>query len=359
MFHLYTHGFFKALLFLGAGSVIHAMHHEQDIRNMGGIWKKIPFTYGMMLIGTLAITGFPYLSGYYSKDMVLEAAYAAGQHGNNLGFYAYWMGITTSTLTAFYSWRLIFMTFHGKTRADHHTYDHAHESPKTMTIPLLILSIGAVFAGGVFAKNYGIVDHSMKFWNGAIASSEHADNKTLAEICIKDCDKEVKAKAEDKPAKGKTDKVVVKKEEPAKEVPEEQENIYEQAHHVPAWVKKSPLVVGAIGFVLALLCYLLVPAIPLFIARTFKPLYNLSLNKWYVDELYDFLFVRPAKRIGSFFARTIDKKIIDDLGPNGFAWLSDKAGIFTRRLQTGYVYHYSFAMMLGLIAMLTYILFGK
>ena len=355
MFHLYTHGFFKALLFLGAGSVIHAMHHEQDIRNMGGIWKKIKLTYVMMLIGTLAITGFPYLSGYYSKDMVLEAAYAAGQHGNKFGVYAYWMGIITSTLTAFYSWRLIFLTFHGKTRADHETYDHAHESPLVMTIPLIILSIGAIFAGGVFAKNYGIIDHSLKFWNGAIASSEHVEIKSEEKAEEKPAAKD--AKTADKKEKAKPVKEA-KKEEKHEEAAEHF-NVYEAAHHVPKWVKKSPLVVGAVGFVLALICYLLVPSIPPFIACTFKPLYNLSLNKWYVDELYDFLFVRPAKRIGSFFARIIDKKIIDDLGPNGFAWISDKAGIFTRRLQTGYVYHYSFVMMLGLIAMLTYLLFGK
>ncbi len=308
IFHLYTHGFFKALLFLGAGSVIHAMHHEQDIRNMGGIWKKIPLTYAMMLIGTLAITGFPFLSGYYSKDMVLEVAYAAGSHGNGFGMYAYYMGIIAATLTAFYSWRLIFLTFHGKTRADHHTYDHAHESPKTMTIPLLILAIGAVFAGGVFANNYGVIDHSLKFWNGALA------------------------------------------------IPSEEHNIYSMAHHVPEWVKLSPMVVGAVGFVLAFLFYLVAPSLPAKLARTLKPLYNMSFNKWYVDELYEFLFVNPAKKLGKFFATAIDQKTIDTLGPNGFAWVSDKAGIVVRRLQSGYVYHYSFAMLIGLIAMLTYLL---
>ncbi len=308
IFHLYTHGFFKALLFLGAGSVIHAMHHEQDIRKMGGIWKKIPFTYVMMLIGTLAITGFPYLSGYYSKDMVLEVAYASGHEGNWFGNYAFWVGLFTAFLTAFYSWRLVFLTFHGKTRADHHTYDHAHESPLTMTIPLFVLALGALFIGGLFAKQYGIVDASMEFWNGAISNSsgEHS--------------------------------------------------IYEAAHHVPYWVKKSPLVVGAIGFVLAFILYLLAPKLPAKIAQTFRPLYLLSQNKWYVDELYDFLFVRPSKKLGRWLWKAIDTRIIDGLGPNGFAWLSDRAGIVLRRMQTGYVYHYSFAMMIGLIAMLTYLI---
>lgn len=346
IFHLYTHGFFKALLFLGAGSVIHAMHHEQDIRNMGGIWKKIPLTYAMMLIGTLAITGFPFLSGYYSKDMVLETAYAAGQHGNQFGFYAYYVGIITAFLTAFYSWRLIFLTFHGKTRADHHTFDHAHESPKVMTIPLLILAIGAIFAGGIFAKNYGIVDPSLKFWNGAIALPLEVKEPETTAI-------------KDEKQNQKTDnKLGSKIENEKSEEHKESGNIYELAHHVPEGVKLSPMVVGAAGFIIALLFYLIAPSIPAALARTFKPLYNLSFNKWYVDELYDFLFVNPAKKLGRFFAKCIDQKTIDALGPNGFAWVSDKAGVFVRRLQSGYVYHYSFAMLIGLIAMLTYLILG-
>ena len=348
IFHLYTHGFFKALLFLGAGSVIHAMHHEQDIRKMGGIWKKIPFTYAMMMIGTLAITGFPFLSGYYSKDMVLEAAYAAGQHGNIFGKYAYIMGISAATLTAFYSWRLIFLTFHGKTRADHHTFDHAHESPKVMLIPLLVLSIGAIFIGGVFSKNYGIVDHELKFWNGAIFTPVHEEAAKEEPV------KAAEAKKQDNKKEEKTE---IAQEEV--KVEEAKINIYEAAHHVPEMVKKSPLIVGAVGFALAFLFYLIAPSLPSKLANTFKPLYNLSFNKWYVDELYDFLFVRPAKKLGSFFAKVIDQKTIDAFGPNGFAWVSDKAGLFVRKLQTGYVYNYSFAMLLGLIAMLTYILLGK
>ncbi len=327
MFHLYTHGFFKALLFLGAGSVIHAMHHEQDIRNMGGIWKKIPLTYGLMLIGTLAITGFPMLSGYYSKDAIIEAAYAAGEHGNWTGQYAYWVGIITALLTAFYSWRLVFLTFHGKTRADHHTYDHVHESPKVMTIPLIILAVGAVFVGYIYSNNFGITDHELKFWNNSIATIEHEE--------------------------------VAASEEKAEEEKSEEHktfNIYEASHHVPAWVKNSPNVVGAIGFAVALLLYIIAPSLPNRIATTFKPLYNLSLNKWYVDELYDFLFVRPAKKLGTFLWKAIDQKTIDDLGPNGFASVSDKVGVAFRKLQTGYVYNYSFAMLLGLIAMITYIL---
>lgn len=309
MFHLYTHGFFKALLFLGAGSVIHAMHHEQDIRNMGGIWKKIPFTYAMMLIGTLAITGFPYLSGYFSKDMVLETAYAAGAHGNATGAYAYWLGIAAATLTAFYSWRLIFLTFHGKTRADHETFDHAHEAPKVMLLPLLVLSIGAVFVGYIFYKNLGITHHDLAFWNGAIAS------------------------------------------------PNEEFNIYEAAHHVPQWVVLSPMIVGAVGFVLALIFYILAPQLPAKFASAFKPLYKLSFNKWYVDQIYDFLFVRPIKKLGLFLWKFCDVKIVDGLGPNGFAYISVKIGGLFKKFQTGYVYNYSFIMLVGLIAMLTYIIY--
>lgn len=308
MFHLYTHGFFKALLFLGAGSVIHAMHHEQDIRNMGGIWKKIPFTYAMMLIGTLAITGFPYLSGYFSKDMVLETAYAAGQHGNVFGAYAYWVGIITALLTAFYSWRLIFLTFHGKTRADHETYDHAHESPKVMLLPLLVLSLGALFVGYIFYKNLGITHHKLEFWNGAIASAN------------------------------------------------EKFNVYEAAHHVPQWVILSPMIVGAIGFVLALIFYIFAPKLPARFASAFKPLYKLSFNKWYIDEIYDFLFVRPIKKLGLFFWKFCDVKIVDGM-PNGSAKLSVFVGSIFKKFQTGYVYNYSFIMLLGLIAMLTYVMY--
>ncbi len=322
IFHLYTHGFFKALLFLSAGSVIHAMSDEQDIRNMGGIWKKIPFTYAMMMIGTLAITGFPLLSGYYSKDMVLETAYAAGMNGNGFGAYAYWIGIITAGLTAFYSWRLIFLTFHGECRADHHTQEHIHESPLVMTIPLLVLSIGAVIAGGILAKHFGIVSPDLTFWHGAIAEG-HVGSQVE---CIK------------APCEGGL------------------VSIYEAAHKIPEWVEASPMIVGALGFVVALVFYLIAPSIPVKLANGLKPLYKLSYNKWYFDELYNFLFVRSAKKIGLFFWKYIDQKTIDGLGPNGFAKVSDKLGVYFRKVQTGYVYHYSFVMMLGLILMLTYLL---
>ncbi len=308
IFHLYTHGFFKALLFLSAGSVIHAMSDEQDIRKMGGIWKKIPLTYLMMLIGTLAITGFPLLSGYYSKDMVLETAFASGSSGNEYGAFAFWMGITTAALTAFYSWRLIFMVFHGKCRASQNTIDHIHESPKKMTIPLIILAIGAIFIGGIFANHFGIVKGEIKFWNESIALGKISAETT----------------------------------------------IYEAAHHVPKWVKQAPLIVGASGFVLAFICYILFTGLPSGFASFFRPLYLLFYNKWYVDELYDCIFVRPAKKIAKFLWKFFDTKIIDGLGPNGFAYISSRFGAGFRVVQSGYIYHYSFVMLIGVILILGY-----
>lgn len=311
IFHLYTHGFFKALLFLSAGSVIHAMSDEQDIRRMGALWKKIPLTYLMMLIGTLAITGFPLLSGYYSKDMVLETAFAAGQAGNKYGEFAFWMGISAATLTAFYSWRLMFLVFHGKSRADQETIDHIHESPKVMTIPLIILALGAIFIGGVFANKLGIVHGEIKFWHGAVALGKVSDDTT----------------------------------------------IYEAAHHVPKWVKQAPLAVGGAGFVFAALCYLLFRRLPSKIASFFRPLYLLFYNKWYFDEIYDLIIVNPLKKLAKFLWKFFDTKIIDGLGPNGFAFVSSKVGAGFRVLQSGYIYHYSFVMLIGLILILGYFIF--
>jgi NADH-quinone oxidoreductase subunit L len=304
VFHLFTHGFFKALLFLGAGSVIHAMSNEQDIRKMGGIWKKIPFTYAMMLIGTLAITGFPFLSGYYSKDAILEAAFAAGEHGKWFGELAYWLGITAAALTAFYSWRLIFLTFHGKPRASHDVMHHVHESPAVMTIPLFLLSIGALFVGYIFSTKLHITGPELEFWNGAI--------KMLGEF-----------------------------------------NVLEAAHHVPAWVIQSPMYVGAGGFLLALLCYVIAPKIPAIAVKVLKPLYILSSNKYFIDEIYDFIFVRPAMAIGTFFWKAIDTNLIDRFGPNGFANLSLNFSDRFKKIQSGYVYHYSFVMLIGLIILIS------
>ncbi len=305
IFHLFTHAFFKALLFLGAGSVIHAMSDEQDMRKMGGIYKLIPATWMLMLIGTLALTGFPLTAGYFSKDAVIEAAYAAG---SGVGQYAFALGVVAALMTAFYSWRLVFMTFHGASRADHHTLDHVHESPAVMIVPLVLLAGGALFAGLAFAGPF-IGEHSSTFWGKAL-------------FVMPD------------------------------------KHILEAMHHVPTWVKWSPVVVGFIGLALAWYMYIRNPQAPARLAQTHYPLYQFLLNKWYFDELYDLIFVRPAKAIGRFLWIRGDGGVIDRFGPDGIA---ASVQMLTRRavqLQSGYLYHYAFAMLIGLSAITTYYIFS-
>ena len=308
IFHLFTHAFFKALLFLGSGSVIHAMHHEQDMRMMGGLRKKIPWTFAAMLIGTLAITGvgIPHLTGFagfYSKDAIIEAAYAA-QTPNN---YAFWLLVVGALMTSFYSWRLIFMTFYGKTRADHHTYDHAHESPWTMMLPLAVLSAGAIFAGVVFA-GYFIGHHENEFWGAALFRSE--TNHILHEM-----------------------------------------------HDVPGWVPYSSLIAMLIGFGIAWVYYIGAPWLPAATARAFKPLYLFLLNKWYFDELYNLIFVRPAFAIGRLLWKGGDGAIIDG-AIDGTAAGVGRVTERVVRLQTGYLYHYAFAMLLGVAALMTWLTYN-
>ena len=305
IYHLFTHAFFKALLFLGAGSVIHAMHHEQDMRNMGGLWAKIPFTGAMMLIGTLALTGFPFTAGFFSKDAIIEAAYASHRGGNG---YAFVLIVIAALFTSFYSWRLVFMTFFGKTRADHHTYDHAHESPKVMLIPLVVLAAGAILAGFPFAAKF-VGDGFQNFFKGAIFMG--ADNHILHDL-----------------------------------------------HGVPFWVKASPFVMMVLGFVGAWLFYIQDPQRPVRLAETFPGAYRFLLNKWYFDELYDLIFVRPAKWLGSFFWKKGDGWLIDGFGPDGISALTVKIAGRAARLQTGYVYHYAFAMLIGVAFFVTWYLFA-
>jgi NADH-quinone oxidoreductase subunit L len=373
MFHLYTHGFFKALLFLGAGSVIHAMSDEQDMRNMGGLWKKIPVTYIYMIIGTLAITGFPFLSGFYSKDLVLEAAYAAGEQGKSFGMLAFWLGITAALLTAFYSWRLIFMTFHGKSRASKEVQDHVHESPKIMTMPLVVLAVGAVFMG--FSLKSSIVpsveniNKGDTFWSGSIAVEKiYVGNSNIKQADIKEVDEvgkiiankdevsENSESSEDQKLANSSDKA---SDENIAGNDDRQvfTNIYELAHEVPKWVILAPMVVGVLGFILALIMYIIAPSAPKKIAEIFRPVYNLSHNKWYFDELYDAIFVKPALAIGRFFWKIIDVKSIDNFGPNGFALVSVKISALFKSIQSGFVYHYSSLMLLGLILALGYFVF--
>ncbi|MES2961115.1 MAG: NADH-quinone oxidoreductase subunit L [Pseudomonadota bacterium] len=304
IFHLATHAFFKALLFLGAGSVIHAMHHEQNIQKMGGIWKKIPITYAMMWIGSLALAGFPPFAGFYSKDVILEAAFMSH---SPLGKLAYWMGISAAFLTAFYSWRLLFLTFHGKTRADHHTYDHAHESPLSMLIPLFVLAAGSIFAGIIGSKIYHMVAAEGNFFTGAIFVRE-----------------------------GKA-------------------GLLEEIHHAPLLVKMSPLIVGIVAIALAYIFYLVKTDWPAKLANALKPLYKLSLNKWYFDEIYDVILVKPTKKLGDFLWKIIDMKIVDGL-PNGAAAFCKVMAGRVSKLQTGYLYSYSMWMVLGLISLLLFLI---
>ncbi len=304
MFHLMTHAFFKALLFLGAGSVIHAMSDEQDMRNMGGIWRKIPWTYAFMWIGSLALAGLPLFAGYYSKDMILEAAYADHSFQGN---FAFWLGIAAALLTAFYSWRLIIMTFHGKPRASKDVMAHIHESGPVMLIPLGILSIGALFSGWYFYE-YFVGHERLHFWGESLFVLPANDT-------------------------------------------------VEAAHHVPYWVKKLPIAMGLLGIALAYLCYMFVPAIKDFVGKMLKPVHKLFFNKWYFDELYDSVFLKNAWNGGLLFWKWGDQNTIDRFGPDGLAGLSQRIAGWLSRFQTGYIFQYAFIMMLGAIAILSWILY--
>ncbi|MEM6463500.1 MAG: NADH-quinone oxidoreductase subunit L [Pseudomonadota bacterium] len=312
IFHLFTHAFFKALLFLGAGSVIHAVSDEQDMRRMGGLRKHIPFTYWMMIIGTLALTGFGLpltplgTAGFISKDVIIETAFV-GQ--NPAAGWAFWILVVAAMLTSFYSWRLIFMTFHGKPRASADVMHHVHESPWVMLAPLIVLSLGALFAGMVFVGDF-FGHHYETFWNGALFT-----------------------------------------------LPENQ--IVHEFHKVPKWVKVSPFVAMAIGFVVAWLFYIRSPEMPKRLAERHQPLYQFLLNKWYFDELYDLIFVRFSKWLGHFLWKRGDGWLIDGFGPDGIAARVHQITNRVVRLQTGYVYHYAFAMLIGLAALVTWMMLGS
>ncbi len=306
IFHLMTHGFFKALLFLGAGSVIHAMSDEQDMRKMGGIWKHIKVTYILMWIGSLALAGIPPFAGFYSKDIVLEAAW--GAH-TGVGQYAFWLGITAAFLTAFYSWRLLIMTFHGAPRADETTMAHVHESPMVMVLPLVVLAGGACLAG-VLAYDLMVGHQMAEFWGKSIVVLEH--HKAL-----------------------------------------------ENAHHVPLWVKLLPLVVGVAGIAMAYVFYMFAPGIPGAIAARFQGVYQFLLNKWYFDELYDKIFVKPSFYLGRNLWKTGDGTLIDGLGPDGVSAAVKHIARRASALQTGYLYHYAFAMLAGIVVLVTWYLLTK
>ncbi|GIX20174.1 MAG: NADH:ubiquinone oxidoreductase subunit L [Erythrobacter sp.] len=324
MFHLFTHAFFKALLFLGAGSVIHAMHHEQDMRFYGGLRKHIPFTFWAMMAGTLAITGLGVyhlglgFAGFWSKDAILEAAFA---RGNGAGQFAFWAGAFAALLTSFYSWRLMFLTFWGKPRwiesehiqhAVHKTPEeagadttggyHPHESPLSMLVPLGVLTLGAVAAGQVFAPSF--LD-SAAFWNGSIFYNEA---------------------------------------------------LIHAMHSVPYWVKYTALIVMLIGLAGAYLAYIARPELPAKFVQRFGALHNFVYRKWYFDEVYDALFVRPAFALGRILWQWGDIGTIDRFGPNGVAAVVARSSLAARSLQSGYVYTYALIMLLGLVAAVTYVL---
>ena len=303
MFHLTTHAFFKALLFLGAGSVIHAMSDEQDMRKMGGIWKKIPITYALMWVGSLALAGIPFFAGYYSKDLILEAAWAAS---SNSGYFAFWLGCLAAFLTAFYSWRVLLLTFHGNFNSSKEVLDHVHESPFVMLIPLFVLALGAIFSGWYFYNDF--VGYNWKeFWGNSIFISE-------------------KHKA------------------------------FKLAHYVPLWVKYLPIFLAILGILCAYLFYVLNPNLPKILSKKFSPIYNLFYNKWYFDELYDYLFVKSFIKFGNYFWKKGDEGTIDRFGPNGISKLVKNISSKSIIIQSGYIYHYAFAMLIGLVVLITWLL---
>jgi NADH-quinone oxidoreductase subunit L len=302
IFHLFTHAFFKALLFLGSGSVIYAMHHEQDIRNMGGLWRKIPYTYAVMVIGTLALTGFPLTAGYFSKDAIIESAYVAH---NPFAFYGFAMTVIAAGLTSFYSWRLIFKTFHGEPHDQHH-YEAAHEAPMWMLVPIGILAAGSILAGFPFKELFA--GHGVEeFFRESLKMKPH---------------------------------------------------IIEEMHHIPESIAFLPTVMMVLGFLVSLLFYIRRPYLPVELANQHQMLYQFLLNKWYFDELYDFIFVRPAKWLGYTLWKKGDGFVIDGFGPDG---VSARVLDVTRnvvKVQTGYLYHYAFAMLIGVAGLITWFMFG-
>jgi NADH-quinone oxidoreductase subunit L len=303
IFHLFTHAFFKGLLFLCSGSVIHAMGGEQDMRRMGGLWRKTPWTYATMWVGALSLSGIPFFAGYYSKDTILDATWASG---TAVGRYGWCLGTLAAFMTAFYIARLMFMTFHGEPRADETTMHHAHESPWVMRVPLLVLAVGAAVLG-YLGYDYFVGEGRTAFWKTAILVLPQYDSLAKAE-------------------------------------------------QIPAIIRYLPLVFGLGGLATAYLFYIADPRIPVRLAARYRSLYLFLLNKWYFDELYDWVFVRPAVLLGDGLWKSGDGSVIDGLGPNGVAAITRDLARQASRLQTGYLYHYAFAMMIGLVALVTWYL---
>jgi len=378
MFHLFTHAFFKAMLFLGAGSVITAMHHEQDMRNYGGLRTKIPMTFWAMMIGTLAITGVGIpltqigFAGFLSKDAVIESAFAGGS------MYAFWLLVIAAGMTSFYSWRLMFLTFYGKARGDHHAHDHAHESPMTMLVPLGVLAIGAVFSGMVWYGSFfgdhakvltffGMPEHTEAAAEASAGHGEattaqsavpaettegHGAATTDATAGQADAAPEATAAAGEAVAEGMTAHAAGWTEGAIYMGPEN--HVIDDAHHAPVWVKVAPFIAMLVGLALSYLFYIVDPSLPGRLAEQQRPLYLFLLNKWYFDEIYDAVFVRPAMGLGRFLWKKGDGTVIDG-GLNGTAlgiipFFSRLAG----RAQSGYLFHYAFVMVLGIALLITW-----
>ena len=300
MFHLFTHAFFKALLFLGSGSVIHSFKDEQNINLMGGVWKKLPYTWVLMIIGTLALTGFPFLSGFYSKDAIIEFAYL---RGNTAGYFAAGIGIFTALLTSIYSWRLLFKTFHGNYNNKKLNISSMHESPMVMIIPLIILAIGAIFSGFLFKDLFIGIESSSNFWKNSIFFLEPLSHD-----------------------------------------------------HPPSWfVLLTPILV-ILSIPIAYYIFIKNIKISNNIVNGNLPLYNFLKNKWYFDELYDYLFVNPSKKIGLYFWKKIDSRFIDRFGPDGISALIKNISLLAVKFQNGFIYHYAFVMLLGFSALLTFLI---
>jgi NADH-quinone oxidoreductase subunit L len=303
IFHLINHAFFKALLFLAAGSVIHAMSDEQDVRLMGGLWRKLPITWVVMLIGGLALSGIPPFSGYYSKDAILGAAFAAH---SAVGMYGWILGTVTAGLTAFYTARMILLTFHGTSRAPKHVQEHVHESPSVMLGPLVLLAVGALCSGFVL-RNTFIGTGFRAFWGNSI------------------------------------------------DVPGA---VMQSIDQVPAWAALSPLIAAVIGLAVAATMYIFVPSLPATLSQSLKPLYLFVLNKWYFDEFYDAVLVRPTLRLAKFAWRFGDEQVIDGV-PTGLATLTSDASTQTVKLQTGSIALYAFVMLIGLLGFLSLFLWVR
>ena len=300
MFHLFTHAFFKALLFLGSGSVIHSFKDEQNINLMGGVWKKLPYTWVLMIIGTLALTGFPFLSGFYSKDAIIEFAYL---RGNTAGYFAAGIGIFTALLTSIYSWRLLFKTFHGNYNNKKLNISSMHESPMVMIIPLIILAIGAIFSGFLFKDLFIGIESSSNFWKNSIFFLEPLSHD-----------------------------------------------------HPPSWfILLTPILV-ILSIPIAYYIFIKNIKISNNIVNGNLPLYNFLKNKWYFDELYDYLFVNPSKKIGLYFWKKIDSRFIDRFGPDGISALIKNISLLAVKFQNGFIYHYAFVMLLGFSALLTFLI---